>query len=213
MNNMNIVNTLAVPFYEFRCEESLIDEIIPIVENLEYDVHEKASLSKKYFYHEKLINWFDHCLKEFRSIYFEEAIELVIVNCWATKTRFLSNHHTHTHQTALVSGILYLYDSDSGETIFYLNNPWIRYQNDQIIPVSYSKTGMLTTKVKQEKGKLILFPPHIQHGTATNKDKKIRHTIAFDAFFSGQITKNSERPYVEIKSTSLRDIHYSLENK
>jgi len=210
---MNIVDTLSVPFYEFRCEESLINEIIPIVENLEYDVDEKATLSKKYFYHEKLINWFDQCLKEFQSIYFDEEIELVIVNCWATKTNFLSNHHTHNHQTALVSGILYLYDSNSGETTFYVNNPWLRYQNNEIMPISYSKTNMLTTKVKQEKGKLILFPPHIQHGTEKNKDRKIRHTIGFDVFFSGRITIHSEKPYVEIKSTSLRDAHYSLENK
>jgi len=205
---MNIINALSVPFYEFKCDESIIDEIYPIVKDLEYDVkHDKTSLSRDYFYHEKLVSWFDECLEKIREIYFSDGLKLVVANCWATKTGFISNHHPHIHHQAIVGGILYLDDSDNGETIFYADNPWLRYQNQQIMSISDRKMHQLTTRIKQEKGKLILYPPHILHGTSTNKDKKVRHTIAFDVFFSGRITANSNWPYVEIKTTSLKDIH------
>lgn len=209
---MKILNCLSVPFYEFTCDHKIIDEIIPLVQNLEYKTNvnkDSADLSATYFYHEPLIDWFEECLEEVRKIYYNDSIKLEVVNCWATRTTFIKKHHPHTHQQAIVGGILYLDDFTSGETVFYHSNPWQLYHTNNIINLSNAskiQSTQLVTKILPEKGKLVLYPPHLNHGTLPNKDKKTRYSIAFDSFFSGKITENSHWPYVEIKTTSLKSI-------
>jgi len=210
---MKQIDALAVPFYEFRCDEKLIDEILPLIKNLDYKKNtDSAELSTQYFYHKELFKWFDECLEEVRQLYFDSTLKMVITTCWSTKTMPFKRHITHNHQQTLIGGILYLDDFQSGETVFTTPNPWLRYQNEHIMNVSTQQLSQskLTTKIVPEKGKLVLYPPHIFHGTMPNKDKKIRHTLAFDAFFSGKIYENSNWPYVEINSSSLQEI---VENK
>ncbi len=207
---MKILNSLSVPFYEFFCDPNLLDEIIPLVKNLKYrhDPNE-AEFSSHYFYYEPLINWFDDCLEEVRKLYYNDNIKLSVVNCWATKTNFLKKLHVHTHQQSLVGGILYLDTFTSGETIFYHSNPWHDYTTKNVVNLASKAKVMetqLVTKILPEKGKLILYPPQLRHGTLQNKEKNTRYSIAFDAYFSGKITENSHWPYVEIKTTSLKEL-------
>lgn len=207
---MKVLNSLSVPFYEFFCDPNLLDQVTNLVENLEYKGdNTEADFSSQYFYYEPLIDWFDKCLEEVRKIYYDNNIKLEVVNCWATKTGFLKKLHTHTHQQSLVGGILYLDTFTSGETIFYQSNPWQDYRNKNFVNIaSKSKVTdtQLTTKILPERGKLILYPPQLRHGILPNKEKKMRYSVAFDSYFSGKITENSRWPYVEIKTTSLKEI-------
>jgi hypothetical protein len=208
---MKILNSLSIPFYEFHCDPNLLDEIKVRVENLNYitDENKEAEFSKNYFYYEPLINWFDECLEEVRKIYYNDNIKLEVVNCWATRTGFLKKLHTHAHQQSLVGGIFYLDTFTSGETVFYQSNPWQDYTTNNIVNIAAKQKVMATqlvTKILPEKGKLVLYPPQLRHGTLPNKEKKVRYSIAFDSYFSGRITDNSHWPYVEIKTTSLREI-------
>jgi len=209
---MKIIPALSVPFYEFQCDETLLDEIYLLVQSMKFDTTEdgSAELSKDYFYHDKLISWFENCLEEVRKLYFIDEIKLSVTTCWATRTSFIHKHHIHTHQQSLVGGILYLEDSNSGETVFYHNNPWHKYHHDNIMNIldeTKLSSTQIITKISPSKGKLILYPPHLVHGTNLNKNKKYRYSIAFDAYMSGKITKNSKWPYVEIKTTSLKEIY------
>ena len=209
---MKQLDTLSIPFYEFRCNDKLVDEIYPLIKNLSYRQGDTSTeLSEAYFYHKELFDWFNECLEKVKQLYFDDNLKIVITTCWATKTLPLQKHIIHNHQQTLIAGIFYLDTFQSGETIFYNNNPWTRYQNEHIMNISTksSISTKLTTKILPEKGKLILFPPQIYHGTSPNKDKKTRYTLAFDAFFSGKIYGNSNWPYVEINSTSLKDIDNS----
>jgi hypothetical protein len=208
---MKILNSLSIPFYEFHCDPNLLDEIKVRVENLNYitDENKEAEFSKNYFYYEPLINWFDECLEQVRKIYYNDNIKLEVVNCWATRTGFLKKLHTHAHQQSLVGGIFYLDTFTSGETVFYQSNPWQDYTTNNIVNIAAKQKVMATqlvTKILPEKGKLVLYPPQLRHGTLPNKEKKVRYSIAFDSYFSGRITDNSHWPYVEIKTTSLREI-------
>lgn len=208
---MKILNSLSVPFYEFTCDSNLVDEVLPLVENLQYknDENQEAEFSSQYFYYEPLIDWFDECLEKVRKIYYNESIKLEVVNCWATRTGFLKKLHTHTHQQSLVGGIFYLDTFTSGETVFYQSNPWQDYTTNNIINLSSKSKVMstqLVTKILPERGKLVLYPPQLRHGTLPNKERKVRYSIAFDSYFSGKITDNSHWPYVEIKTTSLREL-------
>ena len=207
---MLTIKTLSIPFYQFQCDPNLLEDVYVKVKNSNFKKEpNQIETSSTYFYDEKLINWFEECLSKIQLMYFNNNLKLEVVNCWATKTMPLNRHNIHDHQQAVVSGILYFDTCDTGETLFYIENPWQRYQNERIMNISETKQdkSKLVTTIKQEKGKLILYPPHIYHGTNVNKERNPRYTIAFDAFISGKITLNSQWPYVEIQSTNIHTIN------
>jgi hypothetical protein len=216
---MNVIPCLSTPFYEFTCDPQLVDEVINEVKSGNYHSidgnNNTSEILNGPFYNKKLINWFEECLEQIRKIYFDDGLKLEITNCWATKNTFLSKHHIHEHNQSVVGGVFYLDDCDSGETIFYAKNPWHKYYHEHFMNVCsediYDKNH-LVTKIKQEKGKLILYPPHILHGSTANKEKKARYVIAFDTFFSGRILKNSNWPYFEIKTTNIHESFQKLKD-
>lgn len=202
------IETLPIPFYEFHCPEEIIDEVTCIVEQMKFDNNgSETELSKEFFYHESLINWFEECLEHVKELYYIDSIKLSVVNCWATRTSFLQKQRLHDHQQSIVGGIFYLTTSQSGETVFYQDDPWLKLQTEKIVAVAAGKNKpkKIMTKILPQKGKLILYPGHIMHETLVCKEK-IRYSIAFDSFFSGKIFANSKWPYVEIKTTSLKEI-------
>jgi len=222
---MNIIDSLSVPFFEFKCDDALVDEVLNDLKNHEFIPHSHFGGSDttapkkdveltKTFYNKKLITWFDQCLEEVRKLYFIDTIKLEVTNCWATKNNLFSKHHLHNHNQSLVGGIFYLDTCDSAETIFCAPNPWQKYCNDHVMNIANQQLiekNLLSTKIKQEKGKLILFPPHILHGTLPNKKMKTRYVVAFDSFFSGKIHDNAQWPYFEIKTTSIHDSYLKQE--
>ena len=211
---MKKIEVLSVPFYEFRCDPALMDEIQPLVESMNFEQKPSGvGISKDFFYHKTLFEWFNDCLEDVRKIYYIDSIRLVITNCWATRTNFASKHSRHVHHNAMVGGILYFSDAECGKTRFIEKNPWLRHTYDQFFVTGdqdKSPFNQLSTLITPERGKLILYPSHLEHETTANLEKKFRYVLAFDAFFTGRILHNAEWPYCEITSTSVEDVYNKM---
>jgi len=193
---MIINNLLSVPIYEFQLEnEKLIEEIYNQAVETEFIKNSSNMISDhKFFYHERLFDWFDQCIEQVKKIYFIDEISLPIVSSWFNKSSKLERHHIHRHPNSVLSGIFYLTSHDKSETIFYYDTPYFQLGNtDLFLTSKYLKNSLaerpftITGKVQPKKGKLLLFPSSIHHGTRPNIDSHDRYTISFNTFFSGKI--------------------------
>jgi uncharacterized protein (TIGR02466 family) len=197
---MIINNLLSIPVYEFWCEESLTEEIYnqSISSVFFKNISNKIS-DRDHFYNKKLFDWFDQCTDQVCKIYFKDSISLPITSCWVNKSSKLENHHTHQHPNSVISGIFYLTTHDKAETVFFYKNPFFELGNTDLLRTCKNIEMMLvdrsttiTGKIKPEKGKLILFPSSLVHGTRPNFDLYPRYTVSFNTFFSGKITEQAE---------------------
>jgi uncharacterized protein (TIGR02466 family) len=195
---MIINKLLSVPIYEFQCDESIIDKIYNLAINEEFDSNTYNTISKKNFYNEELYDWLDDCLEEVRKIYYVDSIKFKITNCWINKSNKLQYHHVHSHPNSIVSGILYLTTHNSGETVFYYDNPWKKMVSTtrtveiqkKIFPENefHRDPITLTSMISPRKGKLILFPSSIFHGTKANKELFPRYSLSLNSYFSGSVS-------------------------
>jgi uncharacterized protein (TIGR02466 family) len=149
---------------------------------------------REHFYNEKLFDWFDQCIDQVCKIYFQNEISLPITSCWVNKSSKLEKHHTHQHSNAVISGIFYLTTHEKAETIFYYKNPFFELGITDVLHAAKNidikfedHPTTIIGKIKPEKGKLILFPSSLVHGTRPNLDSYPRYTVAFNTFFSGKI--------------------------
>lgn len=193
--HMIINNLLSIPIYEFRCNEQLTEEIFnqAITSKFTDNLSNKI-LEHDHFYHDELFDWFDQCIEQIKKIYFLDEISLPIVSSWINKSSKLERHHTHRHFSSIISGIFYLTSHDKAETVFYYENPYFKMgKTDIFLASKYLKKSLeeqpftITGKIKPEKGKLILFPSSMRHGTRPNIDSYDRYSISFNTFFSGTL--------------------------
>lgn len=198
---MIINNLLSVPYYEFQCEEILTEEIYNQVLSSSVFVKNTTNriADRDYFYNDKLFDWFDQCVDQVCKIYFQPGVSLPITSCWANKSSKLEKHHTHQHSNSVISGIFYLTTHNKAETVFYYKNPFSELGNTDLLRTCKNidmkfedHPTTLIGKIKPEKGKLILFPSSLVHGTRPNLDPYPRYTVAFNTFFSGKITHKEE---------------------
>jgi len=215
---MIINNLLPVPFYEFQCNENLIDKIYNQAEKEDFHLNTNNKITKNNFYHEELFKWLDECFEQVRKIYYIDSITLKIVNCWVNKSKKLEYHHVHNHPNTIVSGILYLTTHSSGETVFYHPNPWKSIGNDHTMQIIESDKMLhkdpntLTSMITPVKGKLILFPSSIIHGTRPNKDPHTRYTLGINAYPSGSLSWNlGDSNKLYINTLGVRDLQTNKE--
>jgi uncharacterized protein (TIGR02466 family) len=198
---MNIVNLLSIPIYEFYCDELLTEEIYNhAVSSVFVKNTDNKIADRDRFYHEKLFEWFDQCVDQVSKIYYKDEISLPIVSCWVNKSSKLEKHHIHLHSNAVISGIFYLTTHEKAETMFYYKNPFFEIGKTDLLRASKDiekdladHPTTLTGKVRPEKGKLILFPSSLIHGTRPNLDSYARYTVAFNTFFSGTIYQKENK--------------------
>jgi uncharacterized protein (TIGR02466 family) len=192
---MIVNNLLPIPIYEFQCDDQLTEEIYnqSILSKFTDNMSNKISDSA-HFYNARLFDWFDQCIDQVKQIYFIDEISLPIITCWVNKSSKLERHHTHHHPNSILSGIFYLTTHDKAETVFYYKNPYFEIGATNLILASKDQEKDLvdrpTTiigKIAPNKGKLILFPSSIVHGTRPNTDSQARYTLSFNTFFSGKI--------------------------
>jgi uncharacterized protein (TIGR02466 family) len=215
---MIINNVLSVPFYEFQCDEDLIDKIFSKAVDETFLTNLKNSITKENFYQESLYDWLDSCVEEVRKIYYTDTIKLKITNCWFNKSKKMELHHVHNHPSSIISGILYLTTHNSGETVFYQQNPWRQIGEKRIADISnrkftdfYEDPAAIVSKVTPTKGKLILFPGSIRHGTRPNKESFPRYTLSFNTYFSGFLEwGDGNINQLHLNTVGIRD---TVENK
>lgn len=192
---MQVNNLLSIPIYEFQCNDQLTEEIYnqAVLSKFTDNMSNKIS-DREHYYNAKLFDWFDQCIDQVSKIYFLNEISLPIISCWINKSSKLEKHHTHHHPNSILSGIFYLTTHDKAETVFYYKNPYVEMGATSLILASkdleknlVDRPSTIMGKVAPEKGKLILFPSSITHGTRPNPDLHARYTISFNTFFSGKI--------------------------
>ncbi len=134
-----------------------IEEGINSNSNYNYVTHVKG----------KMTSW-DHFVKNqyFLSLvktgtnYLDEHISLTscyLRDAWGTKVGYNDRIREHHHYGCIISGVLYLQDSD--QELYFRE---------------------LDISIAPKKGKLILFSPLLRHGTKSSLSKKPRYSIAFN---------------------------------
>lgn len=138
-----------------------------------------------------LIKWFDECLynvqREKRYMFHGK---FNITQCWANKTTTNGYHHPHNHPNSLLSGIFYL--TDSTPTIFSESLKWN-------LPLIQSMNDASTiTRVTPVKGRLLIFPSGLMHGTDRSNDNEPRYSMSFNTFIQGELGDVPSLDYVSI---------------
>ena len=208
---MKALTLFEIPIYEFKHpNESVVDEVLNEVKNLEYDknVSNLKSLDNVHYYHNELYKWFEKCLEEVRQKHYVDSIKLEIIATWANKTNKLSKHHRHFHPNSIVSAVFYLTSHDSSFTVFDIDNPWSE-QDKHGLYITKPQSDLpfsIKSKVRPEKGKLLIFPSSIWHSTTPLLDNNARYSLSFNTYFSGIIGSGAESTYLEIRPTTAKEL-------
>ena len=115
----------------------------------------------------------------------ESSVELFVTQSWINKTDAGQFHPLHSHPNSILSGVLFLSESDSHPPIrFHRSNPLfpleLRYKelND------FNATCRWFEPVS---GQLILFPSSLLHDVTQNKAQSSRFSLSFNTFIRGEI--------------------------
>jgi hypothetical protein len=188
---MKIIDCLHIPFYEFQCDEGLVDNVLQRATNTKFNPDGVSD----YFFDQNLFRWFEQCLEDVGGQLYNDKIKLKISTCWINKIDKFENIHLHHHINSIVSGIMYFSNESSGKTIFEIPNPWFFAENQQVLKLAKGvvedKPPVIKTEITPAKGKLILFPSSITHRVTTYTGKPSRYTLAFNAFLSGVLAEGS----------------------
>jgi hypothetical protein len=189
---MKEINCLSIPFYEFQCNEDLVNRVLEEVKQIDFG----QNLQSVNYYNEELIDWFSKCISEVHEICnFSESLELKVSECWATKTRKLLPGNFHFHVNSILSGVMYL--TEGSKTKFRTSNPYFSAEDAGFMSLSKAFGGIkmkyafpIEGNIVPEKGKLIIFPSSIEHQITPHTGNFSRHSIAFNTFPSGVTCKD-----------------------
>ena len=195
---------------KFSLDSKLLDETCNLIKTQEKFFHcgtnqrtvDSFILRKKQY--KKLTKWINNCLEEVRKSHNFQCDSLKITQSWANASSFEQAHHAHIHPNSILSGIIYLTESD-GPTVFGFNNDLFFMCDDQIdqrIKISYEpKESVTLYEHKVVPGDMILFPSNYRHNTGPHmlNDGSNRITISFNVFPSGKIGRFEDLSGLEIE--------------
>lgn len=196
-------------FYEFHCEEKLVDDILIKIKDCDwlkttvtgkdnlfyagYDKFEDGNLS---FYDENLYTWLHECLDQVAAKHFEK-FKLKVVDLWATKAEFGQAAITHDHAYSMFSGVLYLSSCKRSQTVFYyedhFNTKWKFF-------LAHTKENRISVEVAPEKGKLIIWPSDIVHKVNPHVGSGTRYSLAFNTFIEGKSNVDNSRLNLKVSN-------------
>ena len=214
MNNIEKIDILPLPIYKFKCDLDLVkkvyNEVLQLDEKKYVGTASGFQIYPDYF-HNELFDFFDSCLLEIKKKYLKENVALPIVDCWVNRYPPLENAKEHYHSNSLISGNFYLSTHpDEGSTRFTKIHPWFSVATEDNINY-YNIFDVFTNPYKDyhqifpEAGTLILFPSNLLHYTKPcTKSKTIKHTIAFNAFPSGEISTHTTKK-LKLTPYSIRE--------
>lgn len=189
---MNKTPAFIIPFYEFQCNEQLINDLLEMAKINEYKSNASNKTSQSRLRYKPLNDWIEKCLAEInQDLYDKPSFDIKVTDCWVNKSSYTEKHHVHSHSNSLLSGVLYLTTHDKKSTTkFFFPNPFYNIEFTNLFAMQDSvitSKKTLTTEVAPIAGKLVIFPSHIQHETTTNITRDNRYTISFNTFVSGVI--------------------------
>lgn len=211
-------NFFPIQFYEFRCNQTLLDDTWELLQDLEYgSYNEPAGVLTSADIHTKeeftpLMSWFQECID---TIHFDTGIDcdrLAVNKAWANQSVAGSGHRhdAHRHPMSYLSGIFYL--TGGAPTVFVdplFQREWASFHLDGTIGQELTYHG--------GHGGLIVFPSYVIHASLPNMDPVNRFTIAFNTFPRGNVNSGGHgQPMarVEVESWNkklgpLRLDHYA----
>jgi uncharacterized protein (TIGR02466 family) len=201
----------TAPVYEFNINKELVSTLILDISQIKSNYNgtnilkhvTDAELNYSY-YNAELFALLEGFLAEIAKDNYEEHVKLSITECWGVISNKFQRHHRHSHPNSILSGIIYLTDSEA-ETEFYLDNPWT--WANSVLMMAKEGSNKVLVKVKPVAGKVIVFPSNIEHGTAANLSNDKRITISFNTYPSCILGKKST--YLDITSKSVKDAYKS----
>lgn len=189
------MNKITIPrdfIYEFTLDKNLVKNYYEriLTYKLEF-IHNTAGGSTGYAYpipyDETLVNEITRCVNQVGSEYLNAKLK--ICDIWLTKSEMMQVSKLHSHSLSIFSGVLYLHDNNV-DTIFSVPDEFVS-QHNSFLGVACKDVNENTIRIKPEVGKLLIWPSYIKHRISANKTKNIRHTIAFNSFFEGELSTES----------------------
>lgn len=195
----------SVPLYECECPTDLTNRMAEYVQTLSYKPNQFNNLQEGLIKDQELVDWFNQCLDELTLELFGDVnFRVRVIQSWATRASFSEYHGIHRHPNSIYSGILYLNTQNKrGETYFKIPNPWYFFENDSFFMVDHKKEKEQTFTYKAIKGKMILFPSILHHGSHPNITHEDRYIIGFNSFFDGNIGSVKAVTNLDIQSKYL----------
>lgn len=138
-----------------------------------------------FFYHKPLFDWVNECLKLVTDKYFFYG-NLQICDSWVVKTKLGQISPKHFHTCSVFSGLFYVTEHDSSETVFYGEDPvhkhFSPYYGETV------KQNNVTYISKPKPGKLLVWPSYLEHQVNMHREKTIRYTVAFNTDLTGYVS-------------------------
>ena len=203
---MEELKILPQSVYKFKCADYLVSKTLDNLKTENWCRYGQVfqtckSLHKNQEYSD-IHKWFHECLNTLKNHLKYQCDEFKITTSWANKTIKDTNHHVHSHQNSVISGVFYLNDSNSGTIFgtdnhwsvvpekfnFRLNNRWIQDENRM----------MIFYETKCVPGDLILFPSTLKHCTNLHLSAIERYSISFNSFPCGKIGEHESLNEMEI---------------
>ena len=198
---METIEICPQTIHMFDCDPNLLNEVRYHVEREIYALNglgiSKSNstnyrsvddhLGKKKVY-QKIVNWFNNCIDEVKTLHNYECERLSITQMWSNKSTYRCWHHGHKHQYSTVSGIFYVTESNA-HTWFSVIDHW-KTVSQPFMPVDRLDLGdsQVIAKIKTSPGKLVLFPSHLYHSVDEHMiEDHPRYSLSFNTFPSGQI--------------------------
>ena len=196
---MKKIKLLPQTVFEFNCNRKLLKDTLCKVETLSWKKNDHTLISQDFFLNknhlfDEIHEWFHDCLIKVKQSVEYRASDVVITQSWANRADQGNWHFFHNHPNSVFSGVFYLNDSDVGTT-FILRSIWEMYDGSVTSggigqPFHHflsEKTNVVEHTMKEESGKLVIFPSTLVHGVKPNKSGRTRYTISFNSFVSGDI--------------------------
>ena len=212
--------------YEFHCSPQLLAESLNNLEFLKPKMNwhnaivgDTAALKLGYmdehftvpYYDNNLFEWFQECLDQVVNEELPIA-NLAICDSWLTKSVFGRDKiDIHVHASSVLSGVFYFDTYEQSETEFYHDTYLSKVTSSMFChngpsPELWNQLKSKKVISRTEAGKLVIFPSNILHKVSQfKKVKSIRHTLAFNTFFNGQIPGATITAHMTINVKSSKE--------
>lgn len=223
---MNVIQIPNNDIFEFQSDNSLVEEVYQQILNtnflwtsncpnnkenpLSYSENGYVQLENgiTFFNNQNLSEWLNACVKQVSDLYFSRGL-LEICDLWLVKQKFGQLSAKHFHATSMFSGLYYVTNQDSSETVFHFDDPVHKFfepfYGRGIIQRKYTYSS------KPKAGKLLIWPSYVAHSVNVLKEKNVRYSIAFNTMLSGTIgTKITD--YCDLRVRPTNSPNYILNN-
>ena len=223
---MNAIQISNSALYEFHSTQSLVDEVYHQILNTTLSYGNNTPPGEKidsysmngyvlteagltFFHNENLFNWFNDCLRQVASQHFSRN-HIQICDLWIMKQTFGERSARHIHTNSIFSGLYYLTDQESSETVFYFDDPVYNFFSPFYDTLVKQKPYTYISKPKA--GKLLIWPSYLPHSVNVLKEKNTRYSISFNTMLSGLIS-GDRTGYCDVRINPVNNPNYIIKPK